>query len=192
MYTTAASSSRRNARPAGSRETHESARFAARSRPRLPIAAAAGAWLALAAGLAIAGCAAPEDPARVELRARLQQETPLTEEELMRLTNEVSRTIEGKSFQAREGDATRALVGEQRTVVFAVLSNRAGLFDEGLRRDGGSAYRVLNGPARSDNAEIEASQRLWIDVETFLPFRYQFAYAFPGFGDYAYDLIPAP
>ena len=79
---------------------------------------------------------------------------------------------------------------DQHAVVFGMLSNRAGVYDEGLRREGGNSFRVLNGPGRSDNAEIEASQRLWIDVETFVPLRYQFTYAFPGYGDYAYDLIP--
>jgi hypothetical protein len=73
-----------------------------------------------------------------------------------------------------------------------MLSNRAGVYDEGLRREGKTTYRVLNAPGRSNNAEIEASQRLWIDVETFVPVRYQFSYAFPGYGDYAYDLAVGP
>ena len=148
----------------------------------------AASWLLLS-GLATWTCARPEDPARVELRARLQQEVRLSDEELGRFCNEVARTVEGKSFRIKYGEAPRALSAEQHAAVFGMLSNRAGLYDEGLRRDGGINYRVLNGPARSNNAEIEASQRLWIDVETFLPLRYQFTYAFQGYGDYTYDLV---
>jgi hypothetical protein len=148
----------------------------------------AASWLLLS-GLAISTCARPEDPARVELRQRLEQEARLSDQELGRLCDEVGRTIEGRAFRIKDGDATKELIGEQHSVVFGMLSNRAGLFDEGLRREGGITYRVLNGPGRSNNAEIEAAQRLWIDVETFLPLRYQFFYAFPGYGDYAYDLV---
>ena len=144
-------------------------------------------WLLLS-GLAIS-CAQPEDPARAQLRARVRQEVRLSEEELARLCNEIIRTIEGKTFRIKDG-ATRELSPEQRALVFDMLSNRAGLFDEGLRQDGGASYRVLNAPGLSNNAEIEASQRLSIDVETLLPLRYQFSYAFPGYGDYAYELIP--
>ena len=148
----------------------------------------AASWLMLS-GLAMSSCARPEDPARVELRQRLEQETRLSDEELRRLCDEVGRTVEGKAFRIKDGEATRELSGEQHSVVFRMLSNRAGVYDEGLRREDGANYRVLNAPGRSNNAEIEASERLWIDVETFLPLRYQFSYAFPGYGDYAYDLI---
>lgn len=150
--------------------------------------AVTASWLLLCS-LAMSTCARLEEPARVELRERLKQETRLSDEELGRFCDEVRRTIEGKTFQIKDGQATRELSGEQRAVLFGMLSHRAGLYDEGLRREGGITYRVLNGPGRSNNAEIEAAERLWIDVETFLPLRYQFAYAFPGYGDYAYDLL---
>src|SRR5688572_25461590 len=148
-------------------------------------------WLVLT-GLAMLTCARPEDPARVELRERLGQETRLSEEEVGRLFDEVSRTIEGQALRIKDGGATRELTRDQHAVVFGMLTNRAGVFDEGLREEGGTTYRVLNGPGRSNNAEIEATDRLWIDVETFLPFRYQFTYAVPGYGDYAYDLVVEP
>ena len=71
-----------------------------------------------------------------------------------------------------------------------MLTLPAGVFDEGLRREGEAVARVLNGPARSDNVEIETTQRLLIDVRAVLPRRYEFSYAFPGYGqDQAYDLI---
>jgi hypothetical protein len=137
-------------------------------------------------------CARPEDHARAELRDRLKQETRLSDEEIGRLFDEVERTIEGTTFSIKEGRTTRTQSAEQRAEAFSILGNRAGVFDEGLRGEGGTTYRVFNGPGRSNNAEIEATQRLWVDVETFLPFRYQFTYAVPGYGDYAYDLAVEP
>jgi hypothetical protein len=77
-------------------------------------------------------------------------------------------------------------------VAFEILTNAAGVFDEGLQRENGRSFRVLNGPGRSDNAEIEATNRLWIDVDTFLPYRFRFAYAFPGYGDYTLELVVSP
>ena len=144
----------------------------------------------LLSGLAMS-CTRAEDPARVDMRERLRQETHLSGEELAHFCNEVTRTVAGTSFRIKDGEATRELSREQQDVIFGMLTNRAGLYDEGLRREDGTSYRVLNAPGRSDNAEIEASQRLWIAVETLIPVRYQFTYAFPGYGDYAYDLIPA-
>jgi hypothetical protein len=143
----------------------------------------------LLSSLAMSTCARTEDPARVQMRERLQQEARLSEEELARLCTAVARIVEGKSFRIKDSEAARELSPEQHDAVFGLLSNRAGLYDEGLRRDGGITYRVLNAPGRSNNAEIEATQRLWIDVATLLPLRYQFTYAFPGYGDYAYELI---
>ncbi len=147
-------------------------------------------WLLLCAGTS--ACAPPADPARAALSDRLKQETRLSDEELGRFRDEVARAVAEKTFYIEEGTATRELRGEQRATVFSVLSNPAGVYDEGLRREGPSTLRVLNGPGRSMNAEIEASQRLWVDVETLLPIRYQFAYAFPGYGDYALELVTTP
>jgi hypothetical protein len=148
----------------------------------------------LLAGVALGACAppAPEDPARVALRGRLAQEARLSEEEIARLSEEVERTMEGKALRITDQAGTRAPDQEQRDEVFRMLRNRAGVYDEGLRREGGTLYRVLNGPGRSDNAEIEATERLWVDVQTLVPRRYQFSYAFAGYGDYAYDLSVGP
>jgi hypothetical protein len=147
-------------------------------------------WLLLS--IAASGCGRPEDPARVELRARLVLESQLSNEELARLRDEVSRTIAGRRFLVKQGDGTRELEPQQQRLLFEMLSEPAGMYDEGLRRETGVAVRVLNAPGRSTNAEIEASQRLFIDVETFLPRRYQFDYAFPSAEDFAVDLAVAP
>ena len=105
---------------------------------------------------------------------------------------DVGQAVDGRTFRIREGAATHDLTVEQRAAVFSMLREPAGVYDEGLRQLGSSSVRVLNGPGRSDNAEIEALQRLWIDLDTFLPLRYQFAYAFPGYGDYEYELSAQP
>lgn len=147
----------------------------------------AGMTLFLAAG-AISACAPAENPARAELRSRLNQETRLSEAELGRLSDEIAQSIEGKSVRITERGGTRTPAGDQRAEVFSVLRDRAGVYDEGLKREGATTYRILNGPGKSDNAEIEAAQRLWVDIETLLPRRYEFTYAFQGYGDYAFDL----
>jgi len=137
-------------------------------------------------------CSLPEDPARTAFRARLQQNASLSSGELAQLLDTVRATTAAKRFRIKEGTSGRELDDEQRTLVFGMLSNPAGLFDEGLKRDGGSTFRVLNAPGEPLNAEVEASRRLWIDIETFLPRHFEFSYAVPGFGDYGYDLVVQP
>jgi hypothetical protein len=147
--------------------------------------------LALCASL-LSSCSAPEDPARTQLRERLREETRLTDDEVRQVIAEVGQSLAARTVRIKEGADTRELNAEQRDVVFSMLRDPVGVYDEGLRQADGKTYRVLNGPGRSDNAEIEALQRLWIDLGTFLPGRYQFAYAFPGYGDYEYQLIVQP
>jgi hypothetical protein len=143
--------------------------------------------LALLTSIVIAACAR-EDPARTALRERLKQTTPLSNEELGRVRDEVGRAIADKHVRIKEGGATHEFDERQRYVVLGMLTEPAGMFDEGLRQEAGTTVRVLNSPGESDNAEIEASRRMWVDIETFLPVRFEFTYAFPGNGDYAYDL----
>jgi hypothetical protein len=38
-------------------------------------------------------------------------------------------------------------------------------------------------------SELDAMQTLWIDIDSLVPRRYEFAYSSPGFGDYAFDLV---
>jgi hypothetical protein len=140
------------------------------------------------ASVAVSACAKPEDPARVELRARIKQEATLSPQDLSRMMDEVAHTLDGKKVQATRDSMTSDLDQEQRDVVFGMLSNREGVFDEGLRTTSGSALRIINAPGLSLHPEYSAARRLFIDVETFVPRRFEFAYEFPGMGDYALDL----
>lgn len=146
----------------------------------------------LLTSLAISACGKPEDPARVQLRARLKQEAGLSKDELGQLREEVSRSIAGRTFRISQDGASQALEEPRRAVVFGMLTYSAGMFDEGLRTRGTSTFRVLNAPGESQSAEVEATERLWIDVDTFLPARYEFAYAVPSPEDYAFDLTVVP
>src|SRR4051812_44041316 len=77
------------------------------------------------AGIAISACAPAEDPARVELRARLKQETRLSEAELGRLCDELARSIEKKSVRITVHDGPVITDGDRRAEVFSVLRDRA-------------------------------------------------------------------
>jgi hypothetical protein len=157
---------------------------------RGPAAARIAVLLLLA--IAVAACVRPEDPGRAELRARLKLDARLSNDELDRVRHQVSRAIAGKRFRITEAATSRDVSAQQQTMLFAMLDQPAGMYDEGLRRVSGATLRVLNAPGRSSHAEIEASQRLLIDVETFLPRRYQFDHASPDAADFAVDLSVAP
>lgn len=148
--------------------------------------------LCLLASVAMAGCAPPEDPARIELRARLKQAATLSPEELARTMEEVSRSLEGKKVQVSQDAMTRELDPAQHDVVLGMLKDRAGVYDEGLRTAQGVSVRVLNAPGLSEHLEYSAARRLFVDVETFLPRRFEFFYEVPGMGDYSLDLIVKP
>jgi hypothetical protein len=152
-----------------------------------PVRATAFAWLF--AGLLLPGCGPSEDPGRAALRARLRQEARLSSDELASLREEIARAMTGKAFWIKEGADLHPMDDEQRVVVFGLLHESAGMYDEGLRRDARMTFRVLNAPGRSRDSEVEAARHLWVEVETFLPRRFQFTYAFPGYGDYAFDLV---
>jgi hypothetical protein len=96
--------------------------------------------------------------------------------------------MQGKRVQVVRGAERADLEGEDREVVLGMLTNRAGVFDEGLKATDGEQMRVFNAPGRSTNPEIEASRRLFIDVDSFLPRRFEFAYAFPSPEDYTLEL----
>ena len=134
-------------------------------------------------------CSKPEDPARVQLRERLKQATPsLSNDELTRVREEVSRTIAEKKVRVKDASGVHDMDQDQSKVVLGVLTEPEGLYDEGLRDAAGKQCRVLNAPGISASAEIEAARKLYVDVETFLPVRFEFVYAFPTGGDYAFDL----
>jgi len=136
----------------------------------------------------LAGCTR-EDPARVELRARLKQNTQLTTEEVGKVLDEVGRSLEGKTVQLHQDGKSVAMTQEQNDVVLGMLKYRAGVFDETLRTENGVTYRVINAPGESNDPEYEATRRLLVDVETFLPRRFEFSFGVPGMpGAYSYDL----
>ena len=153
---------------------------------------AASVTLWLLACVLLSACGRGEGPGAVALRPRLAQDARLSSEELDHLRDEIGRAIAGKTVRIKEGAAVRTMTEEERTVILGMLTEPAGMFDEGVRREGSVTVRVLNAPGRSLNSEIEATRRLSIDVQTLLPRRFQFAYAFPAYGDYAFDLIVDP
>lgn len=136
---------------------------------------------------AFPACGEREDPARAAFRARLTEDGPLSSAELARFRDEIAKAIEGRTF-LKQGPVAQPLDAEEQVIVFGMLTEPAGMYDEGLRTEGEKTFRVLNAPGRSTNSEIEAVRRLWVDVETFLPRRFEFAHAFPGHGEYAFDL----
>ena len=141
----------------------------------------------LAAAAAACGEGAPDDPARRALVERLQKPETLTPAELGALRAEIRKTVDPKSFLK---DGREELADEEREAVFGMLGEPAGMFDEGLKTHEGRTYRVLNSPAKSFNQEIEAFRRLYIDPVSLQPRRFEFAHAFAGYGEYAFDLAP--
>lgn len=135
-----------------------------------------------AIGLVVAACGSPQDTTLAELRDRLKQDARLSDAEVARVRDEVGKRVTGRTIRVKDGDDLRALDASQTELLLEVLTLPAGVYDEGVQREGGVTLRVLNGPARSDTAEIEAVQRLWINADTLLPVRYEHAYALPGYG----------
>ena len=135
-----------------------------------------------------AACAPPEDPARVELRARLKQQAVLTREELRRVVTEVSKSIGDKPVRISQDGVTKDLDAGQRDVVLGMFDNRAGMYDEGLKDVGGRTVRVLSAPGISEHMEYSATRSIMVDVETFLPRRFEFWYEYQGMGEYGFDL----
>ena len=143
-------------------------------------------WLLpLLAWFGVTACGEREDPARARLRERLRQEATLSAEELGRFRSEIEKAIADRTF-LKEG--SQPLDDDERDVVLGMIADPVGVYDEGLGTRDAATCRILNAPGRSSSAEIEAYRRLWIDVETFLPVRFEFAHAFPGYGEYAFDL----
>ena len=123
------------------------------------------------------------------MRSRLKEERRLTPDEIRALFDQIAPGIGDKTLSVRQGAVTRELSAEERTLVLGLLSDPGSVYDEGLRREGTSIWRGLTTGATPALSELDAMQTLWIDADSFLPRRYEFAYSSPGFGDYAYDLI---
>src|SRR5262249_39789881 len=122
----------------------------------------------------------------------LKQETRLTPAEMRTFFDQISASIAGRKVMVREGALTRPLDDRQRGSVLALLSAPESVSDGGLKVEGGHVWRGVEADATPALAELSASQTLWIDVDSFVPQRYEFKYSSPGFGDYAYDLTFTP
>jgi hypothetical protein len=145
-------------------------------------------WLLASAALLVA-CHPPEDPARVSMRARLKEERRLTPDEIRAFFDQIAPGVGDKKVSVKQGAVTRELSAEERTSVLGILSDPSRVYDEGLRREGNSIWRGLTAGATPAMSELDAMQTLWIDIDSFVPRRYEFAYSSPGFGDYAFDLV---
>lgn len=125
------------------------------------------------------------------LVARLRQSEPLTDNELAQFIERVGRAVDGLTVRVREGAISRAVSENERLGAFAILMGRFPVTDGGIRSIDGVAVRGLRAPATPANSEVEASQYLWIDLETLLPRRYELAFGVPGMGDgfvdFSYD-----
>ena len=141
--------------------------------------------------LAVLGCRG-EDPSRTAMRTRLKQESRLTPDEIRRLFDLIGPAIANQRVIVKQGARSRALDEEERTKVLGILSDPAAVYDASLRREGDHMWRGIATGGTAALSELDAMQTLWIDVETFLPRRYEFEYSSPGFGDYAYDLSFSP
>jgi hypothetical protein len=147
-------------------------------------------WL-LTLATSLAACQ-PEDPSRTALRARLKQENRLTPDEIRAFFDQIATVIANKKVTVKQGALTRALDDEQRTGVLGMLSDPGSVYDGGLKVDGKSQWRGLKTGGTPPMSELDATQTLWVDVDSFVPKRFEFEYSSPGFGDYAYDLTFVP
>ena len=135
------------------------------------------------------GCESSEDLTRARFRARLEASAPLTPPEVNQLVSYTLASIGARSVRVRQQGAVRELDAKGRAEVLAVLGGGAPVSDAGLRAVGDRRLRGIEGPGTPVQSELDAAQTLWIDIDTFLPYRFELTYSLPGFGDYAYDLV---
>jgi hypothetical protein len=137
-------------------------------------------------------CWLPEDRARAGFRARLMKSERLSDQELWRLAQLAVEAIGDKSARAQADGISRPLESRERAAAFALLAGDIPLEDAGVRASGNTTLRGLSGPGTPIRSEIDAQQTLWIDVDTFLPRRYELTFSLAGQGDSAYDLMFTP
>ena len=106
----------------------------------------------------------------------------------MTMCFQVPVPLVGKPVKISQDGVTKELDATQRDTVLGMFENRTGMYDEGLKDLGGRTVRVLNAPGISMHMEYSAMRRIMVDVDTFLPARFEFSYEFQGMGDYAFDL----
>ena len=136
----------------------------------------------------VIACESPEEAARVRFEERLKASASLTHSEVNELVSYTLAAIGGRPVRIREQGAVRELDAKARAGVLAVLGGGAPVSDAGLRTADNRTLRGIEGPGTPVHSELDAAQTLWIDIETFLPHRFELAYSLPGFGDYAYDI----
>src|SRR5262245_9623543 len=136
----------------------------------------------------VSACQLAEDPARASMRARLKRESRLSPAEVAAVFPQIAPAIAGKNVTVKQGALTRVLDQDQRTSVLGMLSDAGAVYDGGLRVEGQHVWRALKTGGTAALSELDATQTLWIDADSFVPQRYEFEYSSPGFGDYACDL----
>lgn len=122
------------------------------------------------------------------LQVRLADARPLAADELGRLISASAAAIDGRPVRVSDGQSSAPVDATGREVLFLVLSGLVPVKDAGVRRSGTATFRGLSAVATPPRSEIGARQTLWIDIETQLPRRFEFAYEVAGLGDVAYDL----
>jgi hypothetical protein len=145
--------------------------------------------IVLASCLLAIGCKSPEDVARARFRERLRAATPLTQPEVNQLVSYTLAAVGGRPVRISEQGAVRELDAKGRAEVLAVLGGGPPVSDAGRRTIDAGTLRGIEGPATPVHSELDAARTLWIDVDTFLPQRFELTYSLPGFGDYAYNLV---
>ena len=126
------------------------------------------------------------------LRTRLKQDARLTPDEIRPFFDQIAPAIADKKVTVKQGALIRTLDDEQRTSVLGMLSDPGAVYEGGMRVEGKSVWRGLKTGGTAALSELDATQTLWVDVDAFVPRRYEFEYSSPGFGDYAYDLTFGP
>ena len=146
------------------------------------------AILLMLCSMAIA-CESPEEAARVKFRERLKASASLNHAEVNQLVSYTLAAIGGRPVRIREQGAVRELDAKGRAEVLAVLGGGPPVSDAGLRMADNRTLRGIEGPGTPVHSELDAARTLWIDIDTFLPHRFELAYSLPGFGDYSYDIV---
>jgi hypothetical protein len=146
----------------------------------------------VAAACAFAACQSREEKARAEFSARLKDQRQLTSQEMVRFYEEIGRALGTRKMRAKQGAVTRELDEREQAAVLGMLSDPTLVGDSGVRVQGARTLRGLHASGTPRTSEIEATQSLWVDVDSFVPARYEFTYAMAGLGDYSYDLTLAP
>lgn len=156
-------------------------------------------WAVLSAAMLLGGllmtvpmAAQDVPPVATTLQRRLAEPAVLRPDELAALIGHTAQAVEGRRLRVTDGTISRPVDERGRQVLFLVLSGTVPLEDVGVRTSDGGRVRGLRAPATPPRSEVGAKQTLWIDIDTLLPRRFEFAYEVPGLGDLAYDLVFDP